>query len=340
LGRRWEEISLILTSGYGYSYTDMMVGLKVSALLLAGVGVLFATNPGPATAFKYPLITNPSLFPNSVVNDPQQNLIKNPWFRNNCSFSIDYWQTEPAGYWGNSYKTQDPTDENCPYDNWSGTAARFAREGGSEPFYPNIDAKLFQIVGPVDPTKNTLHFHALLVAHRVNRYRAAIYGGNNASGPWTQNPVWEPFNIVDCLTKDCVNETYGKDYEGVGCNPHPIYGRDCLWEDVTENILGLTPMQVTIPQGYQYYNIEFLMRYPDPNPSLSTGDVGGKLARVYFNVSGTGGEPTVKPTSRAIVGDLDQDGDVDYADYLLLLQGFGSSYNLFQFNGVVGNFGK
>jgi hypothetical protein len=50
-----------------------------------------------------------------------------------------------------------------------------------------------------------------------------------------------------------------------------------------------------------------------------------------------GPTPTTAPIK---FGDIDQDGDVDYADYSLLLKGFGSSYNLFQFNGVVSNFGK
>jgi hypothetical protein len=74
--------------------------------------------------------------------------------------------------------------------------------------------------------------------------------------------------------------------------------------------------------------------------SLSATEIGLHDA-YFFTLTGAGPTGSPSPTTAPIkTGDLNQDGKVDYLDYLKLLSGFGSSYNLFQFNGVVGNFGK
>lgn len=44
--------------------------------------------------------------------------------------------------------------------------------------------------------------------------------------------------------------------------------------------------------------------------------------------------------SPATFGDLNGDGQIDYIDYQLLIDGFDQNYDMFQFNGVVANYGK
>lgn len=211
---------------------------------------------------------------------PGDNLIQNPWFREDCAFSLNGWETTDPG-WGLSDKTQDPTDENCNGD-WTGFAARFARNSGATPeFSPNVDALLWQVVGPVDPTHRKLSFHFLFVAHRFNQLKAEIYGSDSADGPWTS--VW---TVMDkqWLNTEGANAPY---------NQFCLEDRQCLWDYVTEAELGsLDPLTNTIDQGYAYYKVEFLGNYPDPD-GTSTGDVGGKIVRVYFKVE----EPPVVPTS-------------------------------------------
>ena len=49
----------------------------------------------------------------------------------------------------------------------------------------------------------------------------------------------------------------------------------------------LEPLVHEAEQGYAYYRIEFLANYPEPDET-ATGDVGGKIARVYFSVQPPG----------------------------------------------------
>lgn len=243
------------------------------SFLAAIVGCLFFVKlPQTVEAFKYESL-------------PSDNLIQNPWFRNNCKPSLSGWQTTPDVPWKLSEKVQDPTDINCVGSGgqeWWGFAARFAKEGG-EQFLPKKDAKLWQVVGPVNENDRTLQVHFLIVAHRVNQYKAEIFGSDSPNGPWVS--VWTPLNIQNCLSTDCVNNA-----PGGGCNSG---NRQCLWKEVTTHFLGSEhPISKTIPKGYKYYKVEFLMNYPDPVASPVTGDVGGKLARVYFSVKSAGGGTT------------------------------------------------
>ena len=288
------------------------------------------------------------VFPHSVhafqyQSLPSDNLIQNPWFRSsNCQFSSIGWKTnEGEAPWGGSAKIQDPTDFNCNGD-WTGFAARFARNAGKEAqqeFYPNKDALLSQVVGPVSPANITLQFHFLFVAHRFNWFKAEIYGSNNVNGPWTS--VWIPLDERDCLSQDCANAPY---------NQYCMQTRECLWDYVTEEYLGsLNPLTNKINQGYPYYKIEFLGNYPEPDSS-ATGDVGIKVSRVYFKVSnGSTITPTELPTPTAQAtikpsdspspsrsasptnspsfvptpvptpGDANEDGKVNGLDYLIWL---------------------
>jgi len=259
---------------------------------------------------------------------PSDNLLANPWFQSNCSPNQVGWQITPTDTWGGSEKTQNPTVVNCN-GNWTGHSARFAKEAANDGnFHPNVSAFLSQVVGPVDASKKNLKFHALLVAHRVNQYKAEIFGSNSPNGPW--NSVWVPFNIEDCLSNDCVNNSPPN---GV-CNSG---NRECLWAEVSEYILGsANPIPNTIPTGYPYYKVEFVMNYPNPDPSKVTGDVGGKLARVYFAIDGVGGGDP----GGDVAGDYNGDGRVDLADFLLVVgQYISEPFNIFDLNLVATNFG-
>lgn len=215
-----------------------------------------------AEAFPYPSL-------------PEDNLVENAWFQEDCEWSIAGWQTAPEVSWGSSGKTQDPTDVNCQ-GNWWGFAARWARNSGATPeFSPNQDALLWQVVGPVDANDTVLSFHFLLVAHRFNRFKAEIYGSDTPDGPWTS--VWV---VLDEAWLD----SGGASGPYTDACPGGMQDRDCWWDLTTEAELGsLDPLVQSLERGYPYYKIEFLGNYPEPS-ATATGDVGGKIARVYFNV--------------------------------------------------------
>ena len=262
-------------------------------------------NPSGVKAFLY---ANNS-FPNTQFNS--ENLLQNGWFQgSDCKPSSAGWQTTaPPLNWGFGDKFQDPTDNKCSSE--TGFAARFADSTNS-----NKDALLWQVVGPVSSASKTLHFHSLIVAHRVNQYKAEVFGANSANGPWTS--VWIPFNIVNCLSTDCVNNAPN----GV-CNSGD---RVCLWDEVTKYFLGsLTPLTKTLSQGYAYYKVQFTMNYP-PISSTGAGDNGGKLARVFFKVSGgSGATSTVSPSGTFSPGDANGDGKVDGLDYVVWLNNYSKS---------------
>ncbi|QQR88521.1 MAG: hypothetical protein IPJ88_09590 [Myxococcales bacterium] len=213
---------------------------------------------------------------------PDDNLIKNPWFHGEnpsdsdyCQDTQKFWEKNTVsggGSWGGSEKTQDPTDINCVVGGktWTGHAIRWADQG-SDTFYPNQDAKFWQVVGPVSDSEKQLNFHFLMVFHRMSHFRAQISGSSSGSGPW--NVVWTPIDTA--WTQTCGAN---------GCNDCDGNGnRDCLWDDVTNRELGPFALSTTIATGYAYYKVEFLGNYPNPDNS-ATGDVGGKIARVYFSV--------------------------------------------------------
>jgi hypothetical protein len=305
---------------------NMMIKLHGIFLVLVGITILSFIYASPTDAFLY----SNSGFSNSEFNS--QNMLQNGWFKgSDCKPSGAGWQN--PGSWGFTDKEQDPTDSSCPSS--TGFAARKADTENAV-----SNALLWQVVGPVNNTNKTLHFHSLIVAHRVYQYKAEIYGSNSSGGPWTS--VWVPFNIQNCLTNDCVNETYGK-----ACNTGD---RQCLWDDVSVDILGsLSPVTKTISQGYSNYKIEFTMSYP-PDNGVGAGDNGGKLARVFFKVSGgssatpTPTKPIPTPTLSTLpkAGDANGDGVRDGKDYVVWLKHYGqttSNKNTdgdFSQNGTVG----
>jgi hypothetical protein len=278
------------------------------------LGLLFVSLASAKSSHAF-LYSN-SGFKNSDFN--AQNMLQNAWFKgSDCKPSGAGWQN--PGSWGFTDKEQDPTDSSCPSS--TGFAARKADTENAV-----SNSLLWQVVGPVSSSNKTLHFHALIVAHRVNQYKAEIFGGNSPNGPWTS--VWVPFNIQSCLTNDCVNAPYN------GCC---LPDRQCLWELVTADHLHnlnpgcneppLYPLTKNISQGYSYYKIQFLMSYP-PSNGVGAGDNGGKLARVFFKVSGGGGIPSPTPTPSSPTfkkGDVNHDGSVNIQDLLKVLSNLGKS---------------
>lgn len=213
---------------------------------------------------------------------PDDNLVQNPWFRDNCQFSLGGWEVDVTAdglSWGLSDKPQDPTDVNCNGD-WTGFAVRWAKQSGGTPeLSPDQDARVWQVIGPVSPDETALRFHFLMVFHRMTRFRAQISGADGPSGPWTE--IWTPID-EGWLTSGGPNAPFE------GTCPGGLQDRDCLWDKVTEAELGgLAPLTFEAPRGYAYYRIEFLGNYPQPDAS-DTGDVGGKVTRVYFAL-GAGG---------------------------------------------------
>jgi hypothetical protein len=207
---------------------------------------------------------------------PADNLVHNPWFQQDCEFSAEGWsvdQTADGLSWGGSDKTQNPSAESCGGE-YNGNSMRWAKQSGASlEFSPEQDARFWQVVGPVDETQTVLRFHFLLVAHRMNQLRAQISGAMDADGPWT--PLWTP------LDKGWLN-TGGANgpFDGT-CDGGPL-DRTCLWDKVTEDELGsLEPLSIRLDSGYRFYRIELLGNYPVPDQT-ATGDVGGKIARVYF----------------------------------------------------------
>lgn len=230
---------------------------------------------------------------------PSDNLIENPWFRIDCEASLDGWSVDVTAdglSWGPSDKVQNPSDEDCDGE-YNGNSARWARQSGNMPeFSPDQDARIWQVVGPVNPNATTLRFHVLLVAHRMTQLRAQISGADSPDGPWTE--VWTPLD-AQWLTEGGANGPFD------GMCPGGMQDRECLWDLVTEAELGsLEPLVHELEQGHAYYRIEFLANYPQPD-ATATGDVGGKVTRVYFAV---GDEPAGDTSASAGSGDAEGSG--------------------------------
>jgi len=316
--------------------------------ILTTLILIFGIKLQSAHAFEY-VMNHQGAFTNSQFNT--QNLLENGWFvnRSTCKYSDTGWTTNTAlddnnnvvKLWDQSAKYQDPIDTSCDDADWTGFATRFADKSGTiTPFFPGIEAKIWQAVDAGSANHSTLHFHALIVAHRVNDFKASIYGSNTSKdGPWTQDPLWVPFHIQNCLSPaDCVNDTYG-----AASNNGDRTG---LWKDIALDIYSLpgsvniidpgadgplNPVRFNPPQTYRFYKIEFMMKYPQPD-STATGNVGGKLARVFFKVSGSGGTTS---TPIPLLGDIEPsggDGDVDFADYQTFIPFFRKTSSTADFN--------
>lgn len=188
---------------------------------------------------------------------PEDNLIKNPWFRTGNRPSLDYWveATPSAGGWVASQKPGNPTQ-----DNTIGTAARISTGRGTDnrgrTVEPGVDTYLYQIVS-ADPQKRTLKFDMYWVTHTVDPVEVTIYGGSSADGPWTE--IWKPF--YQRHTKMII-PTSGR-------------GQD-LWKYYSETTDMVT---MTLPNtGYPYYKIEIHANLPDKHGGL-------KITGVYFAVN-------------------------------------------------------
>jgi hypothetical protein len=232
---------------------------------------------------------------------PADNLLENPWFRADCNASLDGWtvdQTADGLSWGPSDKVQNPSDEDCDGE-YAGNAARWARQSGNAPeLSPDQDARIWQVVGPVDPDATVLRFHVLIVAHRMTQLRAQISGSASPDGPWTE--VWTPLD-AQWLAPGGANGPFD------GTCPGGPQDRECLWDLVTEAELGsLEPLVHEIEEGHPYYRIEFLGNYPQPD-ATATGDVGAKVTRVYFAVEGEGA-PTDDTSGDTSSDDTSGDG--------------------------------
>lgn len=112
---------------------------------------------------------------------PEDNLIRNPWFRDqsNTTASHDEWVITDA--WGLSQKNSNPT-----FDDVVGTSARIGTPKAS---YDELHA-MYQVV-EADPTQPVLIFQMWQVSRSLNELKATIYGGNSPDGPWQE--VWQPW---------------------------------------------------------------------------------------------------------------------------------------------------
>ena len=187
---------------------------------------------------------------------PEDNLIKNPWFRTGNRPSLDYWTeaTLADGGWVASQKPGNPSP-----DRVVGTAARISTGRGvdcrGKSVDIGVDAYLYQIVA-ADPEKRTLKFDMYWVTHTVNPVVVTVYGSTSPEGPWIE--VWKPFYQVH--TKAII--------------PPSGRGQD-LWKYYSETTDMVTVTLETT--GYPYYKLEIRGRLPDERGGL-------KLTGVYFAV--------------------------------------------------------
>lgn len=200
---------------------------------------------------------------------PSDNLLQNPWFRdpnNPNEPGFHGWTRNNGVTWGPSQKESNPspdklTSADCGNKpDYCGTAARWAEQSGVT--YPNITVTMYQVV-KANPAHHKLVFFTHWVSHRVDAASVKIYGSNSGGGPWTE--IWAPF------------------YHSQDKVIYPPSGNVAdLWE-----VTGF--VEKTIPQGFNYYKVEFQARLPE-------GDgVGFKATGVYFATKG--GNGSVAPLS-------------------------------------------
>lgn len=182
---------------------------------------------------------------------PQDNLVRNPWFRNsqNTGPGTNEWVSD--GYWQASDKDGNPTP-----DTVLGTAARISTGRGTndvgQTVPPGVDTYLSQVVA-VDPNLRLLKFDMYWVTHTLNPGEVDIYGGSSTNGPWTH--IWKPFYQV---------------YTTVIVPPGG-HGQD-LWSYYSDTTDLVTTL---LTDGYPYYKLEVHAILPD--------DRGGfKITGIYF----------------------------------------------------------
>ncbi|MEM7330673.1 MAG: hypothetical protein AAF490_01185 [Chloroflexota bacterium] len=113
---------------------------------------------------------------------PEDNLIINPWFRDetNTTASHDGWEITDA--WGLSQKNTNPTP-----DDVVGTSARIGTPKASY----NEDHRMSQII-EADESQPVLLFQMWQVSRSLVELDATIYVSDSPDGPW--EPVWTPWN--------------------------------------------------------------------------------------------------------------------------------------------------
>ncbi len=203
---------------------------------------------------------------------PDDNLIVNPWFRDDADPSaagLDGWTrvlTNGVG-WVTSQKESNPSPTivvsgRCGYDSvYCGTSARWAKIV-SGPYagqtFPNIDVYLYQVVDSGAQTKE-LTFFMHWVSHRVAAAEVTIFGSQSPNGPWTQ--VWVPF----FHSQDEVIYPPGGEIEEI-------------WEET-----GF--LETTLGQGFRYYKVQFRANLPEGE------GVGFKMTGVYFGTEANAPPP-------------------------------------------------
>jgi hypothetical protein len=240
-----------LLSKFGLTLLVMVLFITPSS---ASEDILRSSAENPLTIVTDSTVTTDQ-FP--VVSQlPEDNLLKNPWFKVGNTPSLEGWTLTSTGRggWGASQKPGNPTP-----DDSIGTSARISTGRGADKkgwsVDPGVTTGLYQIVN-ADPGNTILSFHMYWVTHTVDPAKVTVYGGDSPQGPWKE--VWVPFN-----------QTYTKTIR-------PLSGRgNDLWGFYSSN----TPeVSTVIDRGYPYYKLEITGRLPD-------GQGGFKVTGVYFSVN-------------------------------------------------------
>jgi len=239
-------------------------------LQLIGILIILAF---PQAVFAYP-----------VEELPEDNLIKNPWFRDPTrpnQSSLAGWIDAggPNAHWSSSQKEANPTPDeivsgDCgSQELYCGTAARLdpgkGQSGGVA--IPGVDAYLYQVV-QADQSHRKLKFFAHYVSHLVEVAEVSIYGGDAADGPWEL--VWVPLHYTqDVLIKPPRGES-----------------TEALWEQT-----GF--IETVLREGFSFYKVEIHARLPEGN------NTGFKISGIYFSTSLTDEPPSVQLLSTPTAGD-------------------------------------
>lgn len=255
--------------------TSLLLVTMLSLLGLLAVGTLFSavnkqSNQFDTRSEAAPPIT--LIYP--VAQLPSDNLIKNPWFRNeNCTApALSPWVSVP-NLPDHSWTASDKPSNPSPSDGCA-TSARISvgEDGLAATVKPNQDVKMYQIVA-ANPAQKNLVFDMYWVIHTANYTTVNVYGGQSAdpNGSWTK--VWTPFNYS-------INETL---------IPPSGVNQSWIWKCYSEHYpecgdAPQLPATTTLSTGYPYYKIEF-------SASLPPVTGGHKLTGVYFATTGAGGIP-------------------------------------------------
>lgn len=206
---------------------------------------------------------------------PEDNLIKNPWFRSTNNPTIagfDSWNPvlTDGVTWGLDQKESNPSPDilvtkRCNFNEvYCGTGARWAnlndQDGTGAVSYPGVDVYLNQVV-QADAANRKLKYSMYWVNHKLDIAEVKVYGSDNSSGAWQE--VWIPFS----LSQDD--------------NPPPSSapGRNGVPWFYTGDLATI------LKDGYSYYKIEIHARYPEADSRQ--GDVGIKITGIYFSAEFT-----------------------------------------------------